>query len=359
MKRRLSLSRLIAGILLVLLAFSGTAQGETRDCRAEIDRYIEGTRRLNITLGEQPQVKEKLYELATVLTNKLKLKGGAESVRKGLDTMFDTAKTTALVSENIEQEQWGDAVFNVTSWTVNRIFSQLEEAPEGQLSQHQKKWFKEYLGSLPKEERAKAAKALAKRLNTYREALDLGKDIDTGKALAEWNAGIERGELDSIDAMWTHFDDSMIKDSIKTVVVTTASHWAPVAITMAVRDLANEAAAAGYNWVSNPKLEQMYQAYKTARADTATWRDSYDADTTADWWRNWDRKFASDRMVLTKTREVMHSLGHGINKISGEKQHLSDEQVYQFLFQWQWRHLMHWKDVCYRSHHLHQWFHLK
>ncbi len=332
MNRRPSLSQLIAGTLLILLASSGAALGETLDCRAEIDRYIEGTRRLNITLGEQPQVQEKLYELASVLTNKLKLKGGAESVRKGLDTMFDTAKTTALISENIEQEQWGDAVFNVTSWTVNRIFSQLEEAPDGQLSQHQKKWFKEYLGSLPKEERAKAAKALAKRLATYREALDLGKDIDTGKALAEWNAGIERGELDSIDSMWAHLDDSMIKDSIKTVVVTTASHWAPVAITMAVRDLANEAAAAGYNWVSNPKLEQMYQAYKKARADTANWRDSYDADTTADWWRNWDRKFASDRMILTKTREVMHSLGHGINKISKEKQHLSDEQVYQFLF---------------------------
>jgi hypothetical protein len=324
---------LFFSLLLSITPFSTTAQGADAQCSAEIDRYIQSTRRLNVTLGEQPQVQEKLYELATVLTNKLKLKGGAESVRKGLDTLFDTAKTTALVSENIEQEQWGDAVFNVTSWSVNRIFSQLEEAPEGQLSQHQKKWFKEYLGGLPKEERAKAAKALAKRLETYRAALDLGKDVDSGKALAELNAGIERGELDSIDSLWTHFDDSMIKESIKTVVVTTASHWAPVAITMAVRDLANEAAAAGYHWVSNPKLEQMYQAYKTARADNAAWRDSYDADTTADWWRNWDRKYASDRMVLTKTREVMHALGHGVHKVTREKQQLSDEQVYQFLFQ--------------------------
>lgn len=319
-------------ITLALSSFFPLVGAGSEDCSQEINRYVDGTRRLNITIGKQAQVKEKMVNLAATLANKLQLKGGAETLRKGLDAGFDTAKTLSLVKEDVEQDRLGDAAFDITTWAVNRIFSQLEEAPTGELGKHQKRWFKGYLESLPSGERAKAAEELAKRLTRARGGLDLGKDVDIGTAIAQFKAGVERGELDAIDTMWSHLDDSMIKESIKTLVVTTASHWAPVAITMAVKQLADELAVAGYDWVSNPKLVQMYDAYKKARSENSAWRDAFDADTAADWWRQRDRKYASDRMILTRTREVMYSLGQGVNRVTRDREHLSDEKVYQFLF---------------------------
>jgi hypothetical protein len=246
-----------SGSLLEWLSPIGAAYGQTAapDCAKAIADQVDAARHIQITLGEQADLKGKLADLGLTLLGKTKLEEGTwrEAIRSAADRSVNAWQDGQAIGEDWNQDHTQDMVIHFMQAAMKIGVSSGELGDDSVAREVQHKLRQAWVNAVQKMPEPQARALIAQLSATmkthssqdlYKELLDKGKDIDFGAAFGQGAEGENKAML------WTLTNTTL------------ASFIPEYAIGREVASLAVESGKAAQNFVVNQQVRSMYEIWK-------------------------------------------------------------------------------------------------
>jgi hypothetical protein len=246
-----------SGSLLEWLSPIGAAYAQTAapDCAKAIADQVDAARHIQITLGEQADLKGKLADLGLTLLGKTKFEEGTwrEAIRSAADRSVNAWQDGQAIGEDWNQDHTQDMVIHFMQAAMKIGVSSGELGDDSVAREVQGKLRQAWVNAVQKMPEPQARELIAQLSATmkthssqdlYKELLDKGKDIDFGAAFGQGAEGENKAML------WTLTNTTL------------ASFIPEYAIGREVASLAVESGKAAQNFVVNQQVQSMYAIWK-------------------------------------------------------------------------------------------------
>lgn len=260
------------------------------DCSKEIDAHIDQARRIEVTLGEQGDIKGALVDLGLTLLGKAKFEDDSwkETIRGIADRAVNAWQDGQAIGEDWNEDRAGDMVshFMQAAMKIGLSSDALgDERTFRDINRNVRDTWAKALKNMP-EDRARAIIAdLSKSVtgaipkhDVYKEWLDKGSQIDFGTAFGQGAEGERKAML------WTLANSTL---------TTFSPHYA---IGKEIANVAVQAAKRAKAFVVNDRVRSMYEAWREEIArNGGAGQDAFYAARTV----------IGDRVPLTEAKNAM------------------------------------------------------
>ena len=184
-----------------------TLETAAADCSKAIADHIAAARHIQITLGEQADIKGKLADLGLTLLGKTKLEEGAwrEAIRGAADRSVNAWQDGQAIGEDWSQDRTQDMVVHFMQAAMKIGVSSGALGDDSAYREVQHKLHRAWTDAIKNLPEAQA-RALVAQLRAamksgpsteelYKELLDKGKDIDFGAAFGQGAEGENKAML--------------------------------------------------------------------------------------------------------------------------------------------------------------------
>lgn len=282
---------------------SWTTAQPAGQCDASIEEYIEDARRINAVIGERPDLKGRLADLATSMLGALKLpEGSGAAIAKDItERVVDHYDMLTALGEQVGNEEFEQASATITTLVLKNLLAQVDgPAHFGKLSKTGHTWLQAYLRGIPDHRRDMVIdnlRIVLKDQPKYVEALSTGMSLDLGTVAG----GLSEGQ---------------VRDAMQTLVLNLATTLSPQFALVKSSLLAmNESALAAQTYVADGEVTAMYAAWKEDP------KGDYDLDP----------KYRFTNQALLATKRVMRPLGFGVDPRTGAERNITDAEADKFL----------------------------
>lgn len=262
----------------------------TPDCAKEFDAHIDEARRIEITLGEQGDIKGAMVDLGLTLIGKSKFEDDSwkETIRGLADRAVNAWQDGQAIGDDWNEDRAGDMVvhFMQAAMKIGLSSDSLsDERTFRDINRNVRDTWAKALKNLP-EDRARAIIADLSRSVTgatpnhdlYKELLDKGSQIDFGTAFGQGAEGERKAML------WT---------LANTTLTTFSPHYA---IGKEIANVAVQTAKRAKAFVVNDRVRSMYEAWREEIAKNGgAGQDAFYAARTV----------IGDRVPLTEAKNAM------------------------------------------------------
>lgn len=262
----------------------------TPDCAKEIDAHIDEARRIEITLGDQGDIKGAMVDLGLTLLGKSKFEDDTwkETMRGLADRAVNAWQDGQAIGEDWNDDRAGDMVvhFMQAAMKIGLSSDSLsDERTFRDINRNVRDTWAKALKNLP-EDRARAIIAdLSKSVtgatpnhDLYKELLDKGSQIDFGTAFGQGAEGERKAML------WTLANSTL---------TTFSPHYA---IGKEIANVAVQTAQRAKAFVVNDRVRSMYEAWREEIAKNGgAGQDAFYAARTV----------IGDRVPLTEAKNAM------------------------------------------------------
>lgn len=262
----------------------------TPDCAKEVDAHIEEARRIEITLGDQGDIKGAMVDLGLTLLGKSKFEDDSwkETIRGLADRAVNAWQDGQAIGEDWNDDRAGDMVVHFMQAAMKIGLSSDSLADERtfrDINRNVRDTWAKALKNLP-EDRARAIIAdLSKSVtgatpnhDLYKELLDKGSQIDFGTAFGQGAEGERKAML------WT---------LANTTLTTFSPHYA---IGKEIANVAVQTAKRAKAFVVNDRVRSMYEAWREEIAKNGgAGQDAFYAARTV----------IGDRVPLTEAKNAL------------------------------------------------------
>lgn len=296
------------GHLLDLLSPIRSAHAQSKpttpDCTKEIDAHIDEARRIEITLGDQGDIKGAMVDLGLTLLGKSKFEDDSwkETIRGIADRAVNAWQDGQAIGEDWNEDRAGDMVihFMQAAMKIGLSSDALgDERTFRDINRSVRDTWAKALKNLP-EDRARAIIAdLSKSVSgaipdhdVYKEWLDKGSQIDFGTAFGQGAEGERKAML------WTLANSTL---------TTFSPHYA---IGKEIANVAVQTAKRAKAFVVNDRVRSMYEAWREEIArNGGAGQDAFYAARTV----------IGDRVPLTEAKNAMRkSPGDAVSDAAAE-----------------------------------------
>jgi hypothetical protein len=260
------------------------------DCAKEVDAHIEEARRIEITLGDQGDIKGAMVDLGLTLLGKSKFDDDSwkETMRGIADRAVNAWQDGQAIGEDWNEDQAGDMVIHFMQAAMKIGLSSdslSDERTFRDINRNVRDTWAKALKNLP-EDRARAIIAdLSKSVtgaipdhDIYKELLDKGSQIDFGTAFGQGAEGERKAML------WTLANSTL---------TTFSPHYA---IGKEIANVAVQTAKRAKAFVVNDRVRSMYEAWREEIAKNGgAGQDAFYAARTV----------IGDRVPLTEAKNAM------------------------------------------------------
>ena len=262
----------------------------TPDCTKEIDAHIDEARRIEITLGDQGDIKGAMLDLGLALLGKSKFEDDSwkEAIRGIADRAVNAWQDGQAIGEDWNEDRAGDMVshFMQAAMKIGLSSDALgDERTFRDINRNVRDTWAKALKNMP-EDRARAIIAdLSKSVSgaipnhdVYKEWLDKGSQIDFGTAFGQGAEGERKAML------WTLANSTLTAFS---------PHYA---IGKEIANVAVQTAKRAKAFVVNDRVRSMYEAWREEIArNGGAGQDAFYAARTV----------IGDRVPLTEAKNAM------------------------------------------------------
>ena len=257
----------------------GRASAQTAaapECAKAIADHIDAARKIDITLGDQADLKGQLVNLGLTLLGKTKFEDDTlrETLRANADRIVNAVQDAQAVAEDWSEDRTADMVSHFMQGALKLGLTSNalgDERGFRQARKHVKDVWYEAIRKLP-EDRARALiaemsasiKTAIPNHDLYKEILDKGRDVDFGAAFGQGAQGETKAMLWSLSntALAAFLPEYAIAKEVGATIV--------------------ESAKTARNFVVNESVRQLYSVWKEeiAKNGGQESRAFYDARTT-------------------------------------------------------------------------------
>jgi hypothetical protein len=267
------------------------------ECTLEIHNMIEERRRLELTLGEQTDLKAAFLDYGEQMARGLKLSGSAKIAQDALKHAIDTGRLAGDVGNKLDEADYAAAMADIAGFLADRV-----------AAGRNKSWVVNHFSK----------KMTPGKREELRKAL--GRTLDEDSPFLK---ALEEGQKVNVAVLLGNLSTEQYHEAAKAFTMYVAEKaFPPIATLQKALDAVHVAGASGRDWVANEQVAAMYAAYKTTRDDPYDPRSAFDLHEGT----------VYTGVAEQKTREMMWALGKGVDPVSKERLHISDGEVQDFLF---------------------------